>query len=304
MDVDIRSTHRHRIAAAVLILLMSSVCAPAVVAAAADRPPDPAPLWDAYPLAERAAGGAEAAGAAPAGPSRAGAAPARPSRGGVPDPPASGPSERPAPPAVPDPTPPLAATDRGDHDRVALAALIGLASALVVTGAFALLRRRAGARPRPDAVDAPAHPVPAAAGMQPGPARPAALPTLPAPSGGPVPPGPPPADTAPETCRIVWRHADGKGHFRALAINPRGRRYVAGRSALVPWDADVPPQRGAEPLAAFEVLVRRLEARGWAPATGVGDGVPAPLEPAWYARSFRRVRRPQPSRRRAKAGVR
>jgi hypothetical protein len=184
MDVEIRSTRRRRIARTALILLTAPSWAPAGVAvaraqvtaapaevaaapaeaaaapagvAAADRPPDPASLWDAYPLAERPAGGGGTAGAAPAQRPRA-SAPEAPASGAHErtaarraEPADSGAGERPAsrgdePPAA-EPAPSLAATDQGDHGRFALAALVGFASALVVTGAFALLRRSPRARP-------------------------------------------------------------------------------------------------------------------------------------------------------------
>jgi hypothetical protein len=184
-------------------------------------------------------------------------------------------------------------------------------AALLAIAAFAVLARdrRAGRRPRnaippltvtrrsgvqvvvPPPRD-PGPPVAAPPGpvyrppVAPGPAtrRPPAA-RLPA----TAPSRPAPAESETEQCRIEWSPASGGARFRAVGTNRAGRRYVAGRSAIVASGDAKLPTRDAEALAAYEALVERLAKQGWSltPST-------APNGDPWYAQT---LQRPRPSTR-------
>jgi hypothetical protein len=100
-----------------------------------------------------------------------------------------------------------------------------------------------------------------------------------------VPSGPAPAESESEQCRIEWSPASAGARFRAVGTNRAGRRYVAGRSAIVVSGDGELPSRDAETLAAYEQLVERLMKQGWSPtpSTGANSG-------PWYAQTMQRPR--------------
>jgi hypothetical protein len=100
-----------------------------------------------------------------------------------------------------------------------------------------------------------------------------------------VPSRPAPAESESEQCRIEWSPASAGARFRAVGTNRAGRRYVAGRSAMVVSGNGQLPTRDAEALAAYEELVARLMKQGWSPTPSTGaNGGP------WYAQTLQRPR--------------
>lgn len=86
-----------------------------------------------------------------------------------------------------------------------------------------------------------------------------------------------------ETCVIEHWRGYVKSDFFAVAVSPRGSKYVVGRSRMFHGRGDETPPETGRAAEVHADLVERLVEGGWEP---FGESVP------WYRMSFRRRHRP------------